>query len=642
VLNKTIKNKVVFIIDDGSCSGETILQMIDSICFYEVEKIIVLSVFGRLEDFQREFYSRIKKMKVKKLKDKNIENQEDLKEPIVDVHIYFGTQLNIHHFPYEKSTPFVDERKQLKTYQNDGEEKPPSTLSYINKRVGELKIVDVIDINNATKLKYYHFPKIKESESVVDIEKIFEIRNKLGKLDSYRIFENYYYEVDYKNDDDLELIIGIVNHEPRILDTIKNLVPELYQRLKEFIYKIVFQEYLNLSKRHYRWDNESLLMFLFIIDYSILYNAGSLQSLFCILEKKMDNFEYISFVLWKETKGYGICGESVRATVFSIWYNMYKENNNNTAKYYRLLNSIIATYRYKEDIPKTYIAFENLHIYYLKETAKPKHKTVEEYINNAIPVLQNTSNDKIDFRKVTIAIDGIRDHLKKNIDKILSDDFIKEHISSLYSSFEKINEKIKEINSTYEELIEIYKTNQEKIPISETNNNLRNKLGDCFVLFNKEYSDINTDFGKLCFEIYTDPLELWKEAVNKFTKTNDCSKINFNIEQINEEMEQLKFFIHREALNEVFRNIINNIYSCSQKSDKKIVINYRTDNKNGIQIFALEQNITFQIEDFNLDRSGLSIIDGIIEKYDGKVYRPSPNQGNNMYYHFIFNEHKNN
>ncbi len=53
----------ILIIDDGSCSGDTILQMIDSIAMIEVNKIVVVSIIARLEDFQREFFSRLSSIK---------------------------------------------------------------------------------------------------------------------------------------------------------------------------------------------------------------------------------------------------------------------------------------------------------------------------------------------------------------------------------------------------------------------------------------------------------------------------------------------------------------------------------------------------------------------------------------------------
>jgi hypothetical protein len=260
VLNKSLKGKTVFIIDDGSCSGETILQMIDSICFYEVEKIIVLSVFGRLEDFQREFYSRIKKIKVKKLKGDNIDDSQE--EPIIDTHIYFGTHLNIHHFPFEKSAPFIKEREKLEIYLNQRKNKIPRlTENYISRRIKELKVLNIKDIDKKYDSKNFHFPKNKQTKEL-DIVRIYTIRNILGKLESFRIYIEYYEAANFQEEKDLELIIGIINHEPRILDTIKSLIPELYLSLKKLIERIIFEEHLDLSKRSYLWEIESLIMFL--------------------------------------------------------------------------------------------------------------------------------------------------------------------------------------------------------------------------------------------------------------------------------------------------------------------------------------------------------------------------------------------
>jgi len=75
-LNEKTRNKDIFILDDGCVSGATISQMIDEICFLEVKSITILSIFGRLEDYQREFFSRIEKSKCKEFH--NINTYKDI------------------------------------------------------------------------------------------------------------------------------------------------------------------------------------------------------------------------------------------------------------------------------------------------------------------------------------------------------------------------------------------------------------------------------------------------------------------------------------------------------------------------------------------------------------------------------------
>ena len=59
------KELSALIIDDGSITGATLMQMIDSVAFLSLKSIDVISIFGRLEDFQKELFSRVKSIRVK-------------------------------------------------------------------------------------------------------------------------------------------------------------------------------------------------------------------------------------------------------------------------------------------------------------------------------------------------------------------------------------------------------------------------------------------------------------------------------------------------------------------------------------------------------------------------------------------------
>lgn len=649
ILNKSIKNKVVFILDDGSCSGETILQMIDSICFYEVKKIIVLSVFGRLEDFQREFYSRIKKLKVKKLKeeDENLENnekQKNKKEPIVDAHIYFGTHLNIHHFPYEKSTPFIEERKQLESYYKAKEKLgiPNLALEYIKNRIDELEIIDVMNIDENDKLKYYHFPKVRnrdgENKNEVDIEKIFEIRNNLGRLDSYRIYENYYKEVNYPENTNLELIIGIVNHEPRILDTIKNLVPELYYQLKELIDKIVFEERLDLSKRDYVWDNESLIMFLFIMDSiskyenKILYDGKKLDELFRLIEEikdekeKQRTFCYLSFLLWRECIEEKKNNLNIIPVIFKIWHSYYELNKTNT-KFYNLLCGITDSIGYKQ-VSSVSDAFNNLQLFYWKSGAKPGHKDLEMLINDVIPVLRSSSTDKIDMEALEKVIKNIRTQLKKFIDKICDNI----HIEPIY----KFKEDQDSIYNLINSIIDIYIKLKEDSGV-EDYIALKNNLADLFDTFKSKFIETKEPFAKMCFKFNDNSVDIWKKVIDNNSSIEGYSNINFNMEKLGK-ISPMTFPIHSDALEVVFYNILQN--TCKVAINTAIEITYKFDRTNGLQFFSISQNVDFKKE--LREGKGIELIEQIIKSFGGQVVLPEPNNGNQMFYHIIFPEKVNN
>lgn len=638
ILNKITKDKTVFILDDGSCSGETILQMIDSICFLDVKKIIVLSVFGRLEDFQREFFSRIKKMTVKRLK-VSTQNEISKKEQIIDTHIYFGTQLNIHHFPFEKSTSFLNESKMLDVHSLKNGKKPKLVSEYINRRLKELQIIDVkdVDAKYINEKNHFHFP-IKKDDGGLDVVRIYEIRNIIGRLDSYRIYKQYYDNTTFAETSDLELIIGIVNHEPYIIETIKHLLPELHEKLNSLINKIIFEDNIELSNRFYQWEIESLVMFLFTIDYPVLYDVKKMTKLFNILEIKENNekaLSYVTFLLWKETIGECKNGETVRATIFDIWYICYKSQHIKT-KYYRLLTSLIDSFKYKEDISSIAVAFSNLHLFFSKEAAKPGHKQIEQNINNAIPALQDFSKDHIDILDIARTLESIKFYIKKNIDKLCEDDFLEKYLESIYNFLIGNEDSVYQVTNLiiklFDELSELY-TNEEKIPKITKNEVLRNKLADCLIDFNHRFIDVKESFALFCLNFYTDPIASWKKIVLNHKEILGYSNVCFNLEKLSDSF-VLSFPIHCEALEKAYYNMLHNI--CNKALSVKVNIDYSIDRSNGIQFFSIEQDCQYDKDEIQIEGKGIDQIETIIRSFGGDVLTPCPNSGTNMYYHLIF------
>lgn len=215
MLNKPIENSKskVLIIDDGSCTGETLLQMIDSICFLKVSSILVLSIIARLDDFQREFFSRIQKMKV----DYTREGETKTEISVVPIEIYFGVHLHIPSFAaFTSACPFCNEIEKLDTLLNSNP--PNAAKTYIQKRKEDLQLYEtdgilftqsVKDESNLPKCYVGlppYFPK------GIDIKSIYHLRDRLGRLETYRLFTEYInsFENDNFNDDSLEIYLAVI------------------------------------------------------------------------------------------------------------------------------------------------------------------------------------------------------------------------------------------------------------------------------------------------------------------------------------------------------------------------------------------------------------------------------------------------
>ena len=63
-LKSKVEDNICFILDDGSCSGDSLIQMIDEISFYNAQEIVLLCIIGRVKSHKREFFSRLVRIKV--------------------------------------------------------------------------------------------------------------------------------------------------------------------------------------------------------------------------------------------------------------------------------------------------------------------------------------------------------------------------------------------------------------------------------------------------------------------------------------------------------------------------------------------------------------------------------------------------
>ncbi len=103
--NKITKNKHILILDSGSLSGHSLVQLVDAISFLEVRRIDFVSIIGRIDDFQREFQSRLRNIKVKPLKSR--------RDAVIPVNVLFGVNLHIPPFRSPNECPYCQEIESL-------------------------------------------------------------------------------------------------------------------------------------------------------------------------------------------------------------------------------------------------------------------------------------------------------------------------------------------------------------------------------------------------------------------------------------------------------------------------------------------------------------------------------------------------
>lgn len=286
-LNFHTKGKSALILDDGSCTGETITQMIDSLSFLELNEIFVLSIFGRLEDFQREFLSRIKQVRVK---DKNKVYKT------IPVSVFFGTHF---HIPvYNKNThPSRGEIKEMDDIESLYKEKenalPTHLKNYIEKRREQI----LKPIN--PKYSNEQFTLIPKG---VHRRLMFVVRDLIGNFDSYRLFkeDEIGFNVTVQNRQILSSLkdilskqqgrnslIAVLIEEPYLVDTIKRIYPEILSdekeknNLKDFIVAELKKDFSEIGADYLQF----YLVGLYIVDYESYYDYEFLISLFDRIEE---------------------------------------------------------------------------------------------------------------------------------------------------------------------------------------------------------------------------------------------------------------------------------------------------------------------------------------------------------------------
>jgi orotate phosphoribosyltransferase len=251
------ENKTILILDDGSCSGESILQMIDEVAFLNAREITVLSIVGRVNDHKREFFSRIK----------TIENEGQQ----IPIQIIFGCHWHIPTYYLSKS-PVIDEKTWVEgilEYANT-----PFFLKKIAKQVlNEVTPKNIVDGNNR------HLLKLRDGSNILKHQVL--IRDEIGKISEFRFYHESFgffndfisaYESKSKKDRGekpyilVEQICAVFIHEPYLYDSLKKVVPDVIDKIEEFMTKLFWaNSKIKLEDLAYNWDMKNLFHLIFIV-----------------------------------------------------------------------------------------------------------------------------------------------------------------------------------------------------------------------------------------------------------------------------------------------------------------------------------------------------------------------------------------
>ncbi|TDP00331.1 hypothetical protein [Flavobacterium sp. 245] len=270
-----VENNNILIFDDGSCTGDSLLQMINELTIFRPKKIDLLCIVGRVNDHKREFFSKINSLKY------NLNKGSDLFDAqygTVDVNIYFASHWHISTF-YLNNSPYSGEilwLKELLKIQNT-----PLSIKHIASR-----ILEEISPKNSIDKDYKYFPKNRETLDVPKKDLIL-VRNEVGKIIGYRFYKESFkwfnefiakYESNIRSIDrtkDIELLCMSLLYEPYLYDKISNILPDIKEKIEEFVDSILFGSPRNKNKKiniqkdlYYDWSqNRKDIIHLFFIVY---------------------------------------------------------------------------------------------------------------------------------------------------------------------------------------------------------------------------------------------------------------------------------------------------------------------------------------------------------------------------------------
>lgn len=300
--NSRIMDSFCFILDDGSCSGDSLIQMIDEISFYDAKEIAVLCFIGRVNDHKREFFSRISNIKVKNGR-------------IIPISIYFVCHWHIPTY-YIEDNPNTQETNWLQHLINL--QNTPRVL----KKIASSILIQITPKEEISLSNYKYLPKRKEDNEIPKKE-MLSVREELGKVIGFRLYKESYIYFNFfirkyqrpklRKDHfkDIELLCATFIYEPYLYENMHNSLPDITERIENFVYDLIFEKQKKIYEQlNYNWEEKDILHLFFIVFKNeklikILSNKENLKKIieFNPKEKPNPKFYYnINYILYNFLK----------------------------------------------------------------------------------------------------------------------------------------------------------------------------------------------------------------------------------------------------------------------------------------------------------------------------------------------------
>ncbi len=628
--NKITQRQHILIIDSGALSGHSLIQLVDSISFLEVGRIDFLSIVGRIDDFQREFYSRLKSIKVKNIKNNN---ESDKRESVVDLNLLFGINLHIPPYISEDVCPYCKEIKLLNSYLKKFEAKglPTETKNYINGR----KRDEIMLVKDPSKSIFPTYIPTLKDEKFPDYPSIFLMRDKLGKVDSYRFYHDYFPEFDKLCDDvfesgvfnspnqlkTFEQILICLLHEPALYNILKDLLVNVHGMSKQIINELVFEQSHNKNELFYKWTNYSLIRLAYIFnsenifDTHYIYKPETFEKVFTFVDDDEQGLNYLSFLLAEEFYDLKDRGKD-KINVELILEHLLRKFGQEDTKARRIIRSFTRQYKTTK-IETAKDALCNLKKFFLREGSLEKHSTLENCFSK---IDDGISNEKFITKKkdniwdaINYIIPVLHEDIFQNLEKLKEE----EEITKCYEIQHKL---LFGKNQIYETMCRIFEDYNQLKDIDKSNSTFEKRL----VSLSKVLSNFQTNyllieeknaFSTFCLNYMGNLKECITPIVEKFiskkpnnlTLLVDLDSFDYNVNA------------HVNFLDTAITEIFQNVKSFAIKNTNKkieMVVTCIKNHTNEIEL-TFEQNQEFHNPE-NIKRGTEEIIRMVFELFCGK------------------------
>lgn len=339
-LSSKVCDNLCLIVDDGSSTGNSLIQMIDEISFYNPKEIIVLCFIGRIQDHKREFFSRLASITVKN------------GNPI-GLSIFFATHWHIPTY-YLDNNPILSEIKWI-----DNLKSIPNVPENINKIASRIKNAILPKEEDDFK-DYKYLPKIRDTKTVPKLDLLLR-REEIGKVIGYRLYQESFtyfnafikkYNQKRKKDEkdryqEIELICACFVYEPYLYNKFSKILPDVIELIEDFVRVLVYKYEIYEKYRSYDWDKRDIIHLFFIVfKNEKLISELTTENFIRLIEFTKPKESSLDYVLYKLTKYIPLSTDNIKDYSFDLDIKT-------------LIKNLIKSNKLSADILKNYLSFTN-------------------------------------------------------------------------------------------------------------------------------------------------------------------------------------------------------------------------------------------------------------------------------------------